>query len=132
MSAFVCSPTHIATCAALIKNSEPTAALDMTVEEIAIALAVQNIASVATRYWPSKDMLPEDPKEWIRECRRTMPRACRPEEGYAYLGCLEYQSCEAAGWENSLARELIAEGRAAQAYQMQRILLGERRAYHLA
>lgn len=54
MSAYICSPIHIATCAQLIKDAGKydREIESMTVADIAIELAKANMASVAWRYGP--------------------------------------------------------------------------------
>ena len=52
MSAFICHEYHIATCAEIVKQSDPHGLRDTPRADIAVAMAKENLASVAYRYGP--------------------------------------------------------------------------------
>ena len=158
MSAFICSPRHIATCAEVIKKEVIDHGSDpKTRDEVAVILASENITSVAWRYSPegagfyAKMMAPiiesitasegltheapgleiadspadlpglmegETIPSFIEKCRKAAPVPHTPPEGFMYLECLNYQSCEHAGWPSSQAYDWITQAKAGLAYDV--------------
>ena len=155
MSAYICNETHIATCAAIIRALGPPNVREMATADIAEALALENMKSVAWRYspegndtyakamapiigqaveqgftveeWgpgeedPLQDMLPggQTGREYMDTCRQAQPVGYSVSEGYAYLSCLNYQSCEHPGWDESGPQEWIGTAMGGLATQIQ-------------
>ena len=117
MSAFLCSPKHIAALATFAENN----GLSPSREDTAKILCQENIASIAyrypdtaynvTRHWLDLDM---DEYVWQAGAQCQLPSA----HVRALAESYQYQSCEHPGWESSGARELtdriIAEAAATQ------------------
>ena len=147
MSAFICNETHIATCARIIADSVPAAA-NMDPADIAQALALENLKSVAFRYGPEArdlyeremgmaagdpgpeedplaDMIPGEQtgRAYMEACRIAAPISCSTAEAHAYLGCLDYQSCEHPQWPESAAWGWIGTARDTVALEMRDELL---------
>ncbi len=131
VSAFICNETHIATCANLIGETLSHLG-NMTPRGIAAQLAEQNLASVRFRYGEDAvgRMLPEsaegDGTRYVERCRTAAALPCSAAEGYGYLTCLDYQSCEHPGWNASNARRWICEARDALVVAMREELLAGR------
>ena len=105
MSAFLCSPKHIAAIATFAENN----GLSPSREEAAKILTLENIASIAhrypdtaynvTRHWFDLDM---DDYLWQAGALCPLPVA----HVHSLARSYQYQSCEHPGWESSDAREL--------------------------
>jgi hypothetical protein len=105
MSAFLCSPKHIAALATFANNN----GFCETQLEAAKILCQENVASVAHRYpdtapnvsehWLYLDM---DDYIWQAGAACPLPSAHVRKLAESY----QYQSCEHPGWESSGAREL--------------------------
>ena len=105
MSAFLCSPKHIAALATFAENN----GLSPSRAEAAKILCLENVASIAHRYPDtaynvSKHWLGLDIDDYIyyagAECPLPSAHVRKLAESY------QYQSCEHPGWESSGAREL--------------------------
>ena len=161
MSAFICSPAHIATCAKILCET----VIDVegeeesrTEEDIRRALAQANVASVAWRYGPEGkaayapminavakafgavvDLEPSETnvdRICFGDSSRTIAgyavECCDAEaidyteaEGFKYLSCLEYQSCEHPEWEQSEVREWVRLAKDELANDVVEEVLGE-------
>ena len=129
MSAYICNETHIATCAAMVAEHVRQAS-NRDVADIARSLARENLASVMHRYSDDFRMLPSnaegDGERYVERCGAAAPLPCSPAEGFSYLECLEYQSCEHHGWGDSEACGWIAAATEALTLQMRDELLDGR------
>lgn len=105
MSAFLCSPKHIALIATwaadrgLVKDRSSTARL----------LAEENIRSVAYRY-PNVAVewwLSMTEEAYLAECMRTRVEGYAPDRVNNLAKSLDYQSCEHPGWETSEAKRIV-------------------------
>jgi hypothetical protein len=65
----------------------------------------ENIASVRYRYPDCTDELPGPIGETFEYSHRYQHRRCDPVQTLKAISCLEYQSCEHPGWEDSEARK---------------------------
>ena len=130
MSAFICNETHIATCARLIGETVAEAG-NLAPGDVAASLAEENLLSVDCRYGDrAVRLLPNnadgDGERYVDRCRVAAPLPCSAAEGYAYLSCLNYQSCEHPEWENSDAWRWIQESLKVLVVQMRDELLDGR------
>ena len=162
MSAYICNPTHIATCAKIVINEKAAPSLILHQADIAEKLGRENVASVAWRYGsegtatyaemmakflngisalqtrPSMDDggLPGmvesvSVPEYLFRCRSFAPIEYTPAEGYMYLACLSYQSCEHPRWKDTQANKWITSAMQALAYAMANDKLGHRRVWEV-
>jgi len=105
MSAFLCSPKHIAALATFAENN----GLCESQLDAAKILCQENVASVAHRY---PDTARDTSKHWLDlDMDDYIWLSSRPErQASAHVRKLaesyQYQSCEHPGWESSDAREL--------------------------
>jgi hypothetical protein len=108
MSAFLCSPKHIALIATwaadrgLVKDRSATARL----------LAEENIRSVAHRYPHRAENLVEQwldmtEEAYLTACMRTRVEGYAPAQVNNLAKSLDYQSCEHPGWEASEAKRIV-------------------------
>ena len=107
MSAWICSPVHIATLANFIDPERR--------QEVAAVLALENVRSVQYRYpdHPVEEMLrggAETVSEYIASCMSTNPseKYSDPRHLPKIAGCYDYQSCDHPGYEGSLAQRWVA------------------------
>lgn len=124
MSAFLCTPEHIA----VIANCAASRGIadTLTAQEIAEGFARSNLASVAHRYEESPDQTAASfmgctsAEEYVRLCIAETfgGETAAPLSVFKLAACLEYQSCEHPEWEKSDAAQWIAELQAAVCKQL--------------
>ena len=108
MSAFLCTPKHIALIATwaadrgLVKDRATAARL----------LAEENVCSIAYRYPHRAENLVEQwldmpEEEFFTKCMETRVEGYAPAQVHSLAGSLEYQSCEHPDWETSEAKRIV-------------------------
>lgn len=108
MSAFLCTPKHIA----LIATWAADRGLVVDRAATARLLAEENIRSVAYRYPHRAENLveqwldmPED--EFFTKCMETRVEGYAPAQVNNLAESLDYQSCEHPGWKTSKAKRIV-------------------------
>ena len=97
MSAFQCSPEHIAAVATFGAASVSQAKL------IASLLTEANAASVAYRYREAADVPEVSTHAVMRYFYNPLP----PAEVLKLISCIGYQSCEVPGWDSNYASAIL-------------------------
>lgn len=125
MSAFVCSPKHIAVLAQRLlqtfNGETPVWSTEVvTVSEFAESLAVLNLKSVGSRYdytqaQAAKEFLGLSKKEFVRQCKALADDQAVWQEEFSQAqlwglaSCFLYQSCEHDGAETDLTYRSVVE-----------------------
>ena len=64
--------------------------------------------------------------QFLEDCRTAAPVSYTAAEGYQYLSCFSYQSCEPPEWKASKVNEWVLEAQDSLAHQLVERELGER------
>jgi hypothetical protein len=114
MSAFLCSPQHIAAivCFGPITDDYGHYSVGPLPEEVAELLARENVKSVDYRY--PRDIDEQVNEVFVKECiaaakilNKKRPNVYTAVQVIKLCNSLDYQSCEHPGWEASNAKETL-------------------------
>lgn len=111
MSAYQCTPEHIATLCAIYGALAPLHPLSLDrrlhLGKLFALLATANAVSVNHRY-PDKEQAP--PVTWTRAFPAVSPEMVDANIGAIFksIECLDYQCCEVDGWAGSEAHKVLA------------------------